>query len=572
MKKIIPYLSIKTLASFLLLGCLSFHNTISINQNFTASANSATGSLPDNDTVIIQQPTESSDLPSSPNLPAETPKLSSALIIKAINPGYTVDGTRDVGEFIELQNTTDASLSLAGYSLRYVNSSGKQTTLLNFSEGSSMVGEFLLLRLARTENSTEADMVYTTTLAMTNAKLEVLYHDEVVDQICWSKDDDCVPVFNSKKPSILVRDDNTGVFAHVFTDYQPHYDAEHPALQLPPDPEETPPSHDSSDNTPENSTDVPDKPSDEPSGTTPPSSDVPPVSTEPVSKCRGIEFTEILSYYDKDVSEQFIELYNATDQDIDLNGCTLNYKKKSYPLSGKIVADGYFVVYPSKFTPSLSLTKNPSSSNSIELLDTDKTVLDVLAYPHGQKKSVTYAKFIDVDGSESWDLTYAATPGNTNIYQEFRTCPTGKVINPATGNCIKVTTTNTSSSGVLAECPAGKYRNPLTGRCKNLETATSEPKPCTEGYERNPETNRCRKIKAENNGAGYALVPNTYSDKTTFTALGIVVLLVLIGIIYILLQFRREIVRMARKICQRLYHIRKDLVARGISLHRHKKP
>ena len=236
------------------------------------------------------------------------------------------------------------------------------------------------------------------------------------------------------------------------------------------------------------------------------------------------------------------------------------------------MTDRYLVIYPGKLTPSFSLTKNPSSSNSVELIDVDKTTVDILVYPHGQKKSTTYAKFIDTDGSESWSLTYASTPGATNIYQEFRTCPTGKVINPATGNCIKVTTTKSSSSGTLAECPAGKYRNPLTGRCKKIETASDEPKPCAEGYERNPETNRCRKLKAENDGAGYALVPTTYSGKPSFVAFGIVALLVTIGIVYIILQFRHEIARMLRKIRQRLHHVRKDLVARHIGFHRHKKP
>lgn len=195
--------------------------------------------------------------------------------------------------------------------------------------------------------------------------------------------------------------------------------------------------------------------------------------------------------------------------------------------------------------------------------------MDILVYSNGQKKSTSYAKFIAADGSESWDLTYNVTPGDTNIYQEFRTCPAGKVINPATGNCIKVTTT---ANSITSECPAGKYRNPLTGRCKNIESTTTELKSCAEGYERNPETNRCRKIKAENDGAGYALVPTTYSSKSTFVAFGIVVLLVSLGAIYIILQFRHEIVRATRKIRQRFYYIRKDLIARCASFHRHKKP
>lgn len=541
MKKIITHLSTKTITSCLILLAILMQHTTSILPKLSASANlvniaaDALEPTPDFDNTLD---------PTMPDIPADNFQFTTELIIKAINPGYTVDGVRDVGELIELQKTTDTPLSLAGYLLRYTNSSGKQTTLLNFSDGSSMVGEFLLLRLARTANSAEANASYMTTLAMDNARLELLYQDEVVDSICWGKTEGCVEAFSSKSPTILVRNPKNGNFVHL-EKYDTHFDEQHPSLVLPTTaepPEEPPTSSDQDSNVSE------------------------PIESTVVS-CRGIEFTEILSYYANDSSEQFIELYNAKDEDVAISACSLRYKKKTYILSGTIKPDAYLAVYPSRFDPSFTFTKNPTSSNSIELLDADGAVLDILVYAHGQKKGVSYAKFIDATGAESWDATYTPTPGDINTYQEFRTCPTGKVINPATGNCITITATSTST-----ECPAGKYRNPLTGRCKNIESSISEPKPCAEGYERNPETNRCRKIKAENDGAGYALVPTTYSSQSTFVALGIVILLVAIGIVYIILQFRHEITRATRKARQRIYHIRKDLVARGVSFHRHKKP
>lgn len=537
MKKIIPHLSIKIIIGSVLLFGLNFQNTISIKESFTASAKNGT-------TISNINPNlTSSTIPDVPNVSQPTTDLpiqNTNLIIKAINPGYTIDGIRDVGEFVELQNNTDASLSLAGYSLRYTNSSGKQTTLVDFSEGSSMVGEFLLLRLARTSNGADAEMVYTTTLAMSNANLELLYNGQVIDRVCWSKEDGCSAVFDSKAPSTLVRDDVSGEFIHWFTSYELHYDPLHPTLQLPLEPDDI--DNPELPNTPEET---------------------------PTAHCHGLEFTEVLSYYSEIQTEQFIELYNVTDQPINLSGCTLSYKKKLYALNGNISPDGYFVIYPHQFTPQFSITKNPNSTNSIELLDIDGSTVDILIYSHGQKKATSYAKFIEADGSESWSLTYAPTPGSINVYQEFRTCPTGKVINPATGNCITVTLTSNNTS---TECPAGKYRNPLTGRCKKLESSTTEPKPCAEGYERNPETNRCRKIKAENDGAGYALIPATNSSTSTFAAFGLVILLVMLGVVYIILQFRHEIARTTRKTRQRFYHVRKNLVAWYISFHRHKKP
>lgn len=408
-----------------------------------------------------------------------------------------------------------------------------------------MVGEFLLLRLARSANTEGSEATYTTTIAAGEGTLQLWYAEQLVDQVCWSKSDTCLTPFSSNKPTTLVRNASDGEFEHL-TQYDTHYNSDNPTLILPPEGEEQSSEADNSEDNSDASATV----------------NLPGV-------CKGIEFSELLSYYADDKSEQFIELYNATDEMIDVTGCSIRYKKKTYPIAGEVIAEGYLVFYPALANPSFTLTKDPSTNNEIELLDINGEVIDILTYAHGQKKSTSLAKFIDDTNTESWERTYAPTPGTSNIYQEFRTCPEGKVINEATGNCIKVT--STSSSTELAACPEGKYRNPLTGRCKNIESTTSsELKPCAEGYERNPETNRCRKIKTANEGEDYALVPLTYSDNKTFVALGIVLLLTSIGAIYIVLQFRHEIARAARKARQRLHHISKDLIARHIGFHRHK--
>lgn len=442
-----------------------------------------------------------------------------------------------------------------------------------------MVGEFLLLRLARTDNADKADATYSTTIAMSEGTLQLWRNDKIVDQVCWAKSDACLKPFDGDHPTTLVRDFADGKFKHQES-YDTHYNLAQPSLVLPTpsDPETEP--QPSTKPQPDGET----KPSTSTSGTsTKPTEVDPPMEDDEAagqaeSKCQGIEFTELLSYYATDKSEQFVELYNATDEIIDLSYCRVRYKKKTYPLAGKIAPEGYSVFRPISASPAFTFTKNPSQSNEIELLDANDEVVDVLIYEHGQKKSVSLAKFIDETNTEMWEKTYAPTPGASNIYQEFRTCPEGKVINEATGNCIKVTSTAIVKQKTLkqdsvevAPCPEGKYRNPLTGRCKKIESTTSsEPKPCAEGYERNPETNRCRKIKSANDGETYALVPTTYSDKKTFVGLGAVLLLVCAGSVYIILQFRHEIARAARKARQRFHHIRKNLVAWCARFHRHK--
>lgn len=456
--------------------------------------------------------------------PSTTASSQSNLIIRAINPGYTVDGTRDVGEFIELQCLADTPFLLTGYSLRYTNTSGVNVELFTFPEQSLMTGETLLLRLARTAEDGSADATYTTTLALAAGPLELLYQGEVVDQICWTGQDECADAFKSSHPTTLARSTPSSDFAHL-VDYLPAFDPARPSLELPPPPSEAATTQDTS--------------------------------------CAGLFFTEIYSYYSENPSEQFLELYNPTEQDISLLGCYLIYKNKTYDLPPNTLApQGYYAFYPS--TIGLTFTKNPTTSNSIDLVNTDGSVIDTITYPHGQKKSTAYALIYNADGSATWRQTYAITPAAENTYQKYRTCPAGKIINPATGNCI-----NDNSSDALSDCPPGKYRNPLTNRCKTIETEATL-KPCAEGYERNPETNRCRKITSENDGASFALSPTPAANHTAFIAIGIIVFLVLIGIGYVVFQFRLELTRAVRKARQRLHHICKHLLSRRIRFRRHK--
>ncbi len=514
--------------------------------------NDGNGDDQDNDNVG-KDPNED-DNPSLED-PPEPFDFQEDLIISALNPGYTVtlnnDKLSDVGEFIELLNLTDAPLVLAGYSLRYTNSSGKTNTVFTFPEGSYMTGKHLLLRYRKAPEHEQADLNYSASLAMKAGPLELYFEEDLVDTVCWTGKTGCLKEFKNDSKTThrttLVRNLTSGEFEHLpADDYLPEFDPRSENLVLPSDE---------------------DDPSDNLGGAN--DSDN---SAKLAPKCRGLEFSEVLTYYDKEQSEQFIELFNPLAESINLQGCQIGYKNKLYALEGTINSGGYLTFYPhSQF----SLTKNPKNPSIISLIDADGEAVDELAYPNGQKKLTSYAKIIDSTGEESWKLTYAITPGRENIYQQYRTCEEGKVINEATGNCVKATSISKSTSStvskLLEDCPPGKYRNPLTGRCKNIATTTSSTlKECAEGYERNPETNRCRKIKKANDGAEFAVKPVAHSDGTAFIGIGIVVIIILLGVVYVALQFRHEIIRAARKIRQRANHICQDLLARTIRRDRHK--
>lgn len=254
--------------------------------------------------------------------------------------------------------------------------------------------------------------------------------------------------------------------------------------------------------------------------------------------CRGLQFSEILTYYETDKSEQFIELFNPTSEIISVKDCQIKYKNKLYALEGKVSPESYFL-----YLPNFSLTKNPTNSNKLELIDANGEIIDVLEYFNGQKKSVSFAQFgVDDDGKEIWLQTYSPTPGEENEYQRFKTCPTGKVINEETGNCVKITTLSTA----LGVCPPGSYRNPITNRCKKLESESkSALKDCKEGYERNPDTNRCRKI-VSNDGEDFPVKEEVFEEKSSFVAIWAIIGVGIVGVVYIIFEYRKEIGKLFR--------------------------
>ena len=416
------------------------------------------------------------------------------LWIKAINPGYTIDGKSNVGEMIEIvRRSSDHPISLAGATVGYTNSSGNYSTLFEFPENSWMTGESILLRLASSPESGLASENYTKTLAF-KASITLELDGEVIDRVCWTGKEGCSREFRSSEPSVLVRNE-LGEFEHL-SNYEPVFDEQ--AYYLEPEKDELKP-----------------------------------------SQCKNLVFSEILSYYDSVKSEQFIELYNSSSEQILMDGCSVRYKNKNYDLKGILKAEHYFIYRPVEF----SLTKNPTNKGTIELIDTDGKIIDRLDYPNGQKKGTAYAMIgFDDKGEEIWRTTYAPTPGEANNFQEFKTCEIGKVINKETGNCVKITSVTEKI------CGEGQYLNILTGRCKKA-TSNSETI-CKEGYVLNPETRRCRKIK-ENTGANYSIKPETFEEKSSFIALYAVVIVVGLGLIYLIYEFRKEILKFFGKVFRR---------------------
>lgn len=528
------------------------------------------------------------------------------LYIKGVNPGYEIDGVLNVGEMIEIRKNSDSPFLLAGTTVGYTNSSGNYSVLFEFPENSWMTGEVILLRLASSPSSELAAENYTKTLAYKGG-LTIEIEGEIVDELCWLGVEGCYKGFSSDNPTTLVRNDETGLFEHL-VDYEPVYSED--AYQIINESEEDDGSEDGEDEGDEENgggesdEDGDGKDGDE--GNIDEAGD-----EEDLEQCEGLHISELLSYYDEAKEEQFIEFYNANENEVDLSKCKLRYKNKIYELKGMIQNHSYYIYKPDGFV----LTKNPTKFNTVEIIDEIGRVISKVDYPNGQKKNTSYAwSGYDEEGVEVWEITYEPTPGEKNVIKKHKDCDEGKefdestqkcvekkeevektckegyYLNPETNRCkkIEVEYEKTCKEGyylneetgrcrkVVVEeekvCKEGYYLNPETNRCKKI--ATTEVKTCKEGYYINPETNRCKKIEVEeektckegyylneetgrckkikeNTGAEYEIVPEEYEEKSSFVGLYAVVGVVGVGIIYLIYEYRKEIGKFVRKVFRR---------------------
>ncbi|MBO7561161.1 hypothetical protein J6T21_04010 [Candidatus Saccharibacteria bacterium] len=466
----------------------------------------------------------------------------SEIYIHAINPGFTMDGQSNVGELIEIRRTNPDDLtpiSLAGIILTYTNSGGSSIDLVEFPSNAWMTGETILLRLASSPGSELADLAYSKSIAMKAGPLVLRRGEETLDSVCWTGKDGCADYFKSNTPTTLIHNftksppgesseetsENVEEYIHL-ENYEPIFNKESPNLtyeKLEENPSETEEKEDSS---------------------------AYETSESPVEfSCARLIFSEVLSYYESTQSEQFIEFYNPTSEQILLSNCQLRYKNKTYPLDGIVSPDDYYV----RLLPDFSLTKNPTTKNTIELIDLSGNVLSEFTYYNGQKKSTSYALIgYDEKGDAIWKNTFTPTPGSKNIYQSYKPCEEGKILNEETGNCVKPIEVKET------QCKEGYYVNPETGRCKKIVLNVNEEKTCQDGYSLNPLTGRCKKI-VTNDGADYALKYDTANSQgSSFVALGAIIVLVILTLMFIVFEFRREIKRISVKVFHRLFHNKKE--------------
>jgi hypothetical protein len=130
---------------------------------------------------------------------------------------------------------------------------------------------------------------------------------------------------------------------------------------------------------------------------------------EPKIYPKNISITELFPNPFASQYEEYIELYNDTAEDVDLQGWTLHDGSKSgkyvFPVSITVKAKEYLTIFKKDFKFAL----NNSGDESVTLFDPNNVAVSVVEYS-GSKKNVSY----NFDG-ERWRWSKFLTPGSQNI-------------------------------------------------------------------------------------------------------------------------------------------------------------
>lgn len=115
-------------------------------------------------------------------------------------------------------------------------------------------------------------------------------------------------------------------------------------------------------------------------------------------------------------NEDWIELYNNTNQEVDLTGVYLsnnknNLKEWRFPDGTKIAANGYLIVWADEDADQEGLHasfKLAKGGDELRLVNTDESIIDSLTFP-AQKTNIAYARIPNGTGNfEFWTTTFNA--------------------------------------------------------------------------------------------------------------------------------------------------------------------
>ncbi len=122
----------------------------------------------------------------------DEPETRPPLYFYAVNVGYKDDASAQNYDFFELRKTGTDDLLMENFRIVYTNSSGNAATPLEFTEGTMLQSDALVLGFAKSPQYSGAPEQYlynfsSSGLASTSGKLSLYDGEDLVDEICWGK-------------------------------------------------------------------------------------------------------------------------------------------------------------------------------------------------------------------------------------------------------------------------------------------------------------------------------------------------------------------------------------------------
>ncbi|OYX43913.1 hypothetical protein B7Y94_00640 [Candidatus Saccharibacteria bacterium 32-49-12] len=225
-----------------------------------------------------------------------------------------------------------------------------------------------------------------------------------------------------------------------------------------------------------------------------------PIESEPESTPVDLIISELLpNALGSDAGQEFIEIYNRSEQIASLEGYSLEIvgttiKRHMLPEDMNILANDWLVIGNSVLSFSL-----PNTSASVRLIDGDGNIVATTEGYHDPSDGFAW----QVNELGEWSYSSQPSPGQANVFKLLtlsnlvietdpapKPCLDGQYRHPETNRCRKIISVINATP---AACKDGYYRSPETGRCRKIPVVDA-PKDCPAGQARNPETGRCRKV------------------------------------------------------------------------------
>ncbi|MBI2798539.1 lamin tail domain-containing protein [Candidatus Saccharibacteria bacterium] len=359
--------------------------------------------------------------------------VAKPVVISELQPGSP---TSSGDEFVELYNNTNSDIDISGWSLYYKSATGTSWSKKATLPSGSVIAAHGFWLLA---SDIAANTKFNSGLAQTGGNIQLRdSNDSAVDQFAWGNGDSPLglaapaPVtnevlardFDDATQTMLNSDNNLSDFS-LSTTATP---GAIPAVE-PPNPG--------------------DQGVDDPS---------------PANYAR-IVVTELLpdpASPQVDSSDEFIELYNPTGADVDLNGWSLrDGSGKVFVIKSKTIAAGGYLVLYSKET---SITLN-NTGDVISLLAPDGSIGDTTPDYGNAKQGLSWGL---VNGEWTW--TTSPTPGGVNsaALVDSAGSTTAKAAASKKTTAKKVAAAKTSKAKAAAKSPVAKIANSATEAAANI--------------------------------------------------------------------------------------------------------